>query len=87
MLLGLTYFKLQNLGDKYHHQFESRQEECCQDILKLWLDNPPLNYPATWQGLIKLLEDSKLDEVATELRTVLSNAIDLWVIVCVDTST
>ena len=36
--------------------------------LYLWLDNPPPNYPATWQRLIDLLEDSDLGEVATELR-------------------
>ena len=77
-LVGLTYSKLQSLDDMYQHQFEIRQqEECCQAVLYLWLKNPPLGYPAAWQGLIELLEDSKLGEVATELRTILSNAIDL----------
>ena len=71
-LLDLTYSKLQSLDHEYRDPFVS-----CQAVLDLWLDNPPPNYPATWQGLIDLLEDSKLDEVAIELRTVLSNAIDL----------
>ena len=77
-LVGLTYFKLQSLDDKYWHRFKTQQpDECCQAVLYLWLDNPLPNYPATWQGLIDLLKDSKLGEVATELKTVLSSAIDL----------
>ena len=72
MLLGLTYFKLRCLDDKYSHGFISRQKECCREVLKLWLDNPPLKYPTTWQGLIKLLEDSQLEEVATELTNILT---------------
>ena len=72
ILLGLTYSKLQSLDHEYRDPFES-----CQAVLDLWLDNPPPDYPATWQGLVDLLEDSKLDKVATELRTVLSNTIDL----------
>ena len=79
-LVGLTYSKLQSLDDEYRYRFESGvpwPEECCRAVLDLWLSNPPLKYPATWQGLTDLLEASKLDEVATELRTVLSKAIDL----------
>ena len=71
-LVGLTYSKLQNLDHEYRDRFES-----CRAVLDLWLDDPPPKYPATWQGLIDLLEKSQLDEVATELRTVLSKAIDL----------
>ena len=71
-LVGLTHSKLQSLDHEYQDQFES-----CQAVLDLWLDDPPPKYPATWQGLIDLLEKSQLDEVATEVRTVLSKAIDL----------
>jgi hypothetical protein len=78
-LIGLTYSKLQRLEDKYRRRrpLESKQKEYCQAVLKLWLDNPPPDYPATWQGLMDLLENSELSEVATELRTVLSRAVDL----------
>ena len=76
-LLGLTYSKLQSLDDKYRHWFKSRPEECCRAVLDLWLDNPPPDYPPTWQGLIDLLEDSQVGEVASELRSILSRAIDL----------
>jgi hypothetical protein len=77
-LIGLTYSKLQSLDNKYRRQHR-KQEKCCQAVLELWLDNPPPGYPSTWQGLIKVLEDSELgdSEVATELRTVLSRAVDL----------
>ena len=71
-LLGLTSSKLQSLDDEYRDPFE-----CCRAVLDDWFFSPPMNYPAKWKGLIKLLEDSTLDEVATELRTVLSNAVDL----------
>ena len=72
-LLDLTYSKLQSLADEYRQE----QKECCRAVLGLWLDNPSPDYPATWRGLTDLLEDSQLGEVATELRTVLSKAIDL----------
>jgi hypothetical protein len=71
-LLGLTHSKLRSLDHEYRNPFQ-----CSQAALELWLDNPPPDYPATWRGLIDLLEDSKLSEIATELRTVLSKAIDL----------
>ena len=48
--------------------------ECCRAVLSRWLDNPPPNYPVTWDGLIELLEDCQLTQVATELKTVLSTA-------------
>jgi hypothetical protein len=76
-LLGLTYSELQRIDDKHRRWFKSRPEECCRAVLELWLDNPPPDYPATWQGLIDILEDSEIGGVATELRTVLSKAVDL----------
>ena len=72
-LLGLTYSKLQSLADEYQQE----PNECCRAVLGLWLNNPPLDYPATWQGLIDLLEDSQLGKVTTELRTILNKTIDL----------
>ena len=59
-------------GISVEHQ--NRAEECCQAVLKLWQDNPPSDYPATWGGLIELLDDSKLPEVVAELKNALSKA-------------
>ena len=44
-------------------------------MLSHWLGNPPDSYPATWEGLDKLLKDSELSEVAKELKEAIGNAI------------
>ena len=54
---------------------EKNSEECCDAVLCRWLDHPPRHYPATWEGLSELLEDSELSEVANELKLALNNAI------------
>ena len=50
-------------------------EESCDAVLDYWLDNPPHNYPTTWQGLYELLEDSELSQVASNLEQAVNNAI------------
>ena len=50
-------------------------EECCEAVLSHWLDHPPCNYAATWEGLHKFLDDSELGQVATELKQAVNNAI------------
>ena len=50
-------------------------EECCRAVLSYWLDHPPRHYPATWEGLYELLDDSQLGQVATELKQAVNNAI------------
>ena len=72
-LLDMTNSKLQSLADEHRDKLE----ECCRAVLGHWLENPPLEYPTTWQGLIDLLEDSQLGQVVTQLRTALSKAINL----------
>ena len=72
-LFGLTFSKLQGLEEEYR----GRTEECCRAVLGHWLDNPPPEYPTTWQGLIDLLEDSKLGQVVSELRNALDKAVNL----------
>ena len=72
-LLGLSFSKLQSLAADHR----DKSEECCRAVLGQWLDNPPPDYPTTWQGLLELLEDSQLGQVVTELRNVLDKA-KLW---------
>ena len=72
-LLGLPFSKLQSLAADHR----DKSEECCRAVLGQWLDNPPPDYPTTWQGLLELLEDSQLGQVVTELRNVLDKA-KLW---------
>ena len=50
-------------------------EECCEAVLSHWLDHPPRHYPATWEGLYELLDDSDLGDVATELKQAVQNAV------------
>ena len=50
-------------------------EDCCEAVLSHWLDHPPRHYPATWEGLYELLDDSELGQVATELKLAVDNAI------------
>ena len=66
LLLDLSYSTLKALEENYKNP-----SDCCRAILNQWLENPPPQYPSTWQGLIELLEDSQLDEVVHELKTAL----------------
>ena len=50
-------------------------EECCEAVLSHWLDHPPHHYPAPWEGLYELLDDSQLSQVVTELKQTIDNAI------------
>ena len=72
-LLGLPFSKLQSLAADH----QDKSEECCRAVLGQWLDNPPPDYPTTWQGLLELLEDGQLGQVVTELRNALDKA-KLW---------
>ena len=51
--------------------FPNDPKECCRAVLGQWMDNPPPDYPTTWQGLLKLLKDSQLDQIVSELRNLL----------------
>ena len=71
--LDLTSSQLQSLAAEHR----DKPKECCRAVLCLWLNNPPDEYPITWDGLIELLEDSQLGQVASELRKILNKAINL----------
>ena len=66
----LSISQLTNLSTEYREI----PRECCRAVLDQWLTNPPPDYPATWNGLIELLEDCELRHVATELKTALRKA-------------
>ena len=50
-------------------------DECCEAVLSHWLDHPPRHYPATWEGLYELLDDSQLSQVVIELHNAVNNAV------------
>ena len=72
-LLGLPFSEQQSLAAEHR----DKPKDCCRTVLGQWLGNPPPDYPATWQGLLELLEDSQLGQVVTELRNVLDKT-KLW---------
>ena len=54
---------------------EKDAKACSTAVLSYWLDHPSRNYPATWEGLYELLNDSELSQVATELKKAVDHAI------------
>ena len=49
--------------------------ECINPVLDHWFEHKSDDYPVSWDGLKKLLEDAELCQVATELDFALSNAL------------
>ena len=45
-------------------------EACCRDMFQHWLNGNGVG-PCSWRKLIELLEDCDLDELATEVQSVL----------------
>ena len=69
-LIGISYHELHFIAQEHR----DKPIECCRTVLGHWLESPPPDYPTTWGGLIELLEDSQLDQMVAELRTVLSKS-------------
>ena len=69
-LIGLPFSKLESLSIEHR----DKPEHCCRSVLGSWLENPPPRYPATWQGLIELLEDSQLGQIVCQLKSALGSA-------------
>ena len=68
--LGLLPSQLEGIAS----QFGNNATECCRAVLGEWLENPPPDYPVTWEGLVELLEDCKLAQVAVMLKSALTEA-------------
>ena len=49
--------------------------ECIDLVLNHWFEHEPDDYPVSWDGLKKLLEDVELCQVAKELDLALYNAL------------
>ena len=47
---------------------------CIDVVLQHWVSSPISQYPATWEGLYELLDDSELSVVADELKHAVENA-------------
>ena len=69
-------FELGNIDSIRRNSLDDHDRVCV--VLREWFDNAKnmpnaRMYPKSWQGLINLLEDAELGEVATELHTALSS--------------
>ena len=62
-LIGLSGSQLQALSMKHRDDIQ----QCCQDVFIHWLENPPPDYPVTWEGLYELLEDLEFTQLAKTL--------------------
>ena len=67
-LIGLSVPTLTSIATEHH----DKPLECCRAVLDQWLENPPTEYPLTWEKLIELLKDCKLGQIVSELQSVLS---------------
>ena len=71
--LGFEYGAIESIR---RNSLDDRDRVCM--VLRQWFDNAKnlpsaRKYPKSWQGLINILEDAELGEVATELHTALSS--------------
>ena len=66
-LLDLSAAQLDGIATEH----QGKQEACCRAVLSKWMENPPREYPVSWEGLMELLEDSRLSQVVEELKTAL----------------
>ena len=63
-LLDLEFSQLRGL----EQQYRGVTDDCWDHVMQHWIDNGSKSYPATWQGLYSLLDDTKFTAVAAELQ-------------------
>ena len=71
--LGFELGEIESVEENCH-----RNDSCITAMFRRWFENVRSlpnagSYPKSWQGLINLLEDAELGEVAEELRKALSS--------------
>ena len=66
-LLGLTVERLK--GIDMHRRGDVGM--CCRDVLVDWLHENQGDYPATWEGVVQVLEDMDLSAAALQLKKAL----------------
>jgi len=56
-------------------QTDHDPKKCCNNVFDHWLQNPPKDYPATWNGFIELLRDVEFEALAEKLTEALDNRV------------
>lgn len=70
-LTGVSISKIDSISTKHRED----PTECLRTVLGMWMENPPEDvYPNTWHGLVELLNDCEVKEVANDLKIALSEA-------------
>ena len=60
--------------DALEEECSRKSEQCWIKVMSEWLDEEGTEeYPATWEGILLVLEDVELSTIAKQLRKVLSN--------------
>ena len=72
--LGLEPGEIETISIDYH----GKCYECITNVLRQWFENAgnlpnASRYPKSWQGLVNLLEDVELGEIAEELKQALDS--------------
>ncbi len=62
-----------NILDGFSLQRSGDVRQCCRDVLYDWIQNGSSHYPATWEGLLKLLQDMQLSSLASSLELALKS--------------
>ncbi len=71
-LLDLTAANLECISEKHRRDVR----ECLRDILRDWVQSDSSDYPATWGGLLSLLDDLELHTCAKSLQAALECSPD-----------
>ena len=66
-LLGVASSRLEGI----HTQHMGEVKQCCRSVLLDWLEMEEKSYPASWEGLLVLLKDMQLNNLAKKLNEAL----------------
>ena len=69
-LISVDVSILESWGTKYRGD----SLQCIKRVLSHWLDHPTEEYPASWEGMYRLLEDIECSNVAKKLRQCVNDA-------------
>lgn len=73
-MFGFRFQRGNNEMDALEEECSRKSEQCWIKVMSEWLDEEGTEeYPATWEGILLVLEDVELSTIAKQLRKVLSN--------------
>lgn len=70
-----------SLLDNFKSIWGGNLKEQCREVFQKWFEQGSEQYPVTWSGMLRLLEDVQLKEISRELQEVLGKLlcpIQIW---------